>query len=54
MQESLSLFERFQKGADRVPFLAYPNTVFGYSVFVFIFVFISKFVCLTESNTVFG
>ena len=34
--------------------LAYSNTVFGFSVFVFTFVFISKLVCLTELNTVFG
>ena len=28
--------------------------MFGYSVFVFNFVFISKIVCLTKTNTVFG
>ena len=34
--------------------LAYSNTVFGYSVFVFTFVFTSELVCLAELNTVFG
>ena len=34
--------------------LAYSNTVFGYSVFVFTFVFTSELVCLAKLNTVFS